>query len=1021
MKFNPNILSDPLGGLATQYGVPSCMVGLAKDALSLLPGNILGGMSQGLSEGKAAAQNAMSNIFNAIHDDLGILEFNTLTGKISLIGDSSQFGADGALNGIAKDIGFILGGAQAIWQAGQDISDQIEAISNCLDDFSKWLDATQDKADLIDKSDPEAAIARTKGKFLVYQNQIESAQDFINRVDETLANIESVLSDRTLNPDLIPVYATSGTIPEEDVSPIFRLTYGPPQAKKGQFLLSVDGIYYDSQNRTYASGSPVPTTKDLAFIPAQDRWKLDHSPNLGGRGTAYTLDDLSRYVDTLFDINSIDSNEFIKKYYDADHFLQVLEAQKNQTVSNLTKNIVNLTASGYSKESALYINYTEQIKSQNAAYNTKIKKRKKQIEVAVKAPDLFGVETMYAPGKVPINDFSFLSSINLDVEITKQKNLTFDHGEVSGIILPIVPTYVKSEGIASKVVLTPLEIPPQGIGENIEDDQELDFSKPSLSLVTQITTDGLQAVYNFADTNIQSPDSTVFNTLNCAALGEENRAQTVSDNVPLLYNKGLGIPYLAGIPRYKKPDANHEFKGETFNTYPFTVDGVGNYVKLPDTASFQDLMYSREGATIDLWTYMDKANSLKGGTKNFSSHPYDTSAFQFNLSSADGSWCDGQYTKVLLGCENTGGENLNTDSSAVILNRSSNNVRGMLMGLSRDLRMVRDSVFYAPPNDFTPTYYLKSVDSTDYDPAENENITGIWTLSSDSGNPKPEATVDASGTYSVRSGNNLSFVVTNAGYQYDSSAHEVSSVLWVSGNDGTTDYGPSAVSATINLEDNVSNLDYVFFVAPTQSYNTSDVGFVKGGGCSLDEDAPYLKFTVPSTTTVNGISLEDIESKFINLQIVFEPSEDLVKFYINSELVSQKAISQIFDVPEKSAPQVPSFAMPFNVATSSFYYSKQTVNQTAGVTLFDNGPKNYPQFTPWIVGGGWTDGRPVNLNTSSGGFLDAGSGIISSYNGWIGNLKIYNKALNTKELKANYEAQTNFFDNIDLSYDKSLT
>ena len=131
-------------------------------------------------------------------------------------------------------------------------------------------------------------------------------------------------------------------------------------------------------------------------------------------------------------------------------------------------------------------------------------------------------------------------------------------------------------------------------------------------------------------------------------------------------------------------------------------------------------------------------------------------------------------------------------------------------------------------------------------------------------------------------------------------------------------------------------------------------------------------------------------------------------------LFKEGTISSVFGVPVGKAPQVPSFIVPKTLTTSSFYYDESTVTQESDTTLFDSGPKTYPQFTPWVVGGGWTDGRPVSLSTSSGGFLDTGAGIISSYNGYIGSLKFYNKALDTEELKTNYISQKTFFENIDL-------
>ena len=66
------------------------------------------------------------------------------------------------------------------------------------------------------------------------------------------------------------------------------------------------------------------------------------------------------------------------------------------------------------------------------------------------------------------------------------------------------------------------------------------------------------------------------------------------------------------------------------------------------------------------------------------------------------------------------------------------------------------------------------------------------------------------------------------------------------------------------------------------------------------------------------------------------------------------------------------------------------------------------------MGGGWTDGQPVDLAASSGGFLDSGAGMISSYNGYVGSLKFYSKPLNKTEVITNYNAQRVFFENIDV-------
>ena len=1027
MKFNPNILSDPLGGVATQFGVPSCMVGLTKSALSLLPGDILGGMAQGISEGKMAAQNALGTIFEGIHDKLGILEYDTLTGKLNLIGDSSQNGVDGGVGGVLGSIGSfvgnVAGAGMALWQAGQNVMDQIDAVMNCLEEFQNFLDKGDNKSNFTSQSD----ITRTKGEFAVMKVQAQAAQDFITKCDETLDNINLIMGERAENPDLIPVFAPEDA-PPESVSPIFRLTYGPPKAIKGQYLLSVDGLYYDSQDRTYADGSPVPTTQDLSFVPAKDRWKLDHSPNLGGRGTSYSVKDLNDYVDTLFDLDKIDNTTSLQTYYADDHFLQVLEGQRNQTISTLNKNIAQLQVSGYSPESALHINYVQQIKSQNSAFNRKINKRKKQIEVAVKAPDLFGSETVFGPGEVPINDFSFLSSINLDVELDKQKGLVFDHGEISGLVLPIVPIYVHSEGKADKVVLTPLEVPPTGIGSNI-DGEELEAS-PMLSLTTNITVDGLKAIYNFSDVNAQNPDSNKFKTLNCVALGTEDRAQTVSTDLSLMYQKGLGIPYFTGIPKVNKPAATYEFYEQTWDTFPFEINGVGNYVKLPDTPTYQDLLYRKEGATIDVWTHIPGLNEEES-TTGFPSHPWDTSAFGFNFSSTGGKWCDAHYYRVLLGCENTGGEDLGLNQSSIILDRDSTNVRGLLMGFSRDPRMYyEDGIVQPGPSDWNirQNYggiLTSAMDVSGWKPsgATVNGITGIWTLSSLADNAPPQASIQASGTFKTAKVQGergvIQFTLTNPGDKYPVSSNGASCILWVSGYKGSTSYSPSNVGTYLSISPfnntlQMGSASTCFFIAPTQSYNTSAVGFVKNNKCQT-ETADLLKFVVSTEKEVGSTKFSNIKSEFVNLQIVFDVPNNRLKFYVNGVLFKEDALSDIFGTAVGESPQLPSFMIPPTYATSSFYYSKNNVDQAVGTEYFDKGPTNYPQFTPWIVGGGWTDGRPVSLDTSSGGFMDTGAGIISSYNGYVGNLKIYNRALNTEEITKNYEAQRAFFSNIDLS------
>ena len=377
-----------------------------------------------------------------------------------------------------------------------------------------------------------------------------------------------------------------------------------------------------------------------------------------------------------------------------------------------------------------------------------------------------------------------------------------------------------------------------------------------------------------------------------------------------------------------------------------------------------------------------------------------------------------------MGCENTGGENTYVDPSAVIVDRSSDSVRGMLMGFSRDPKMYYDgSSVVTGPNDFDPRYNFGGiVDSVsgNIDHSYGKGVSGTWGTSSNSKNPLPGAIKQASGIFlvdSITSGISFTLGVGQDGDGYTASSNNQRYWLYTTSGDN-----PQGMSATFGLsyfntgDDKTLNIgtpSTVFFIAPTRSYNTSSVGFTRGVGCArLSEQ--ILKFTVPDRLVVNNVKLMDCTSKFVNITIVFDVSKDLIKFYLNGSFLKSGSLSQTFGNTKFIPPQVPSFKVPSNQSTSSFEYASGTVTQGSNVTLFDNGPKNDKYFTPWIVGGGWTDGRDISLATSSGGFLDTGAGIMSSYNGYVGSLKMYGKALNKNEVVTNYNHQRKFFENMDL-------
>ena len=76
-------------------------------------------------------------------------------------------------------------------------------------------------------------------------------------------------------------------------------------------------------------------------------------------------------------------------------------------------------------------------------------------------------------------------------------------------------------------------------------------------------------------------------------------------------------------------------------------------------------------------------------------------------------------------------------------------------------------------------------------------------------------------------------------------------------------------------------------------------------------------------------------------------------------------------------------------------------------------------LTPWIVGGGYTDGMTniefgYDRNSSDGmNFLGSqDGGLRSGFNGFIGSFKLYKRALHPSEVLRNFNAQKGFFKNI---------
>ena len=884
MGLNPYLpLSPSLSNEDYSFGVPNCLLDIAREVLEALLGDALMALAMKIQEGILWAQSKIAILINKFLGWLGIIEYDALTGKLKFVTDG-VFGMDGFLGNFLGAIAGAIGALSAIADTIQQFTDEINALKACLEGFKDREEQLANGGG--SNVDREPTLEERIALF-----QINAIVDWIERANNQLNVINEIMEARGDDLD--------AGVDLEDDDPIFRLTYGPPKSTEGQFLLSVDGLYFDSQNRQYADGN-IPSIEDIGFVPDKSRWKLEHAPSLGGKGTLITVRDLNDYVDTLLDVEMVDDTLSMREHYDADHFLQQLEGQKAKVIKDIDSHKQQLIASGYAEDSAIYINSQQQVLSEIESFDVKIRKRKKQIELAVKSTDLFGSPTQFQPGEVPINDFSYLTDIHLKVALKKQRDMVVDHGEVSGVVLPLKAKFVDGENATNIVALAPIEVTKHGVGAMAQVTPVSSTIKPALTLNDPVATDHLVSIYNFINPSVVKPGSEEYNLTNCNNNPSEN-AQLVGRSVSQVFDKGLGLAKLEGIVRY----------GYDSDTSFPQVSSVGSYVKLKSSGRFEDLMYRKGGCSFDTWLHMPglgtERNTFEKSGGLLSTAVLDVS------SSAESAWTDFNYYKILLANENVGGSGY-MDFSSVTLDYSTETVRGMVMGFTRD---------------------------------------PIFTLSS-GGIPGPDT--DLGSTHGVLTGD-------------------------------------TAAST-------------VFFIAPTQSYSSSGASFIRKTECSPEDDQYFGHTVALDKTTDSGYKLSDCSSGFVHLSVVFDVGADKLKFFLNSELLDEALISEAFGVTEKHPVRVPTFKK-----DNSFQYDQTYTGMTGS---FSGGPNNNLYFTPWIIGGGWTDGHPIDISTSSGGFMGNRYGLYSGLTGYVTSFKIYDKPLLKAEVLKNYNAHKEFLDNIEL-------
>lgn len=673
--FNTIAGTGGIGGVGAAFGVPSCLLTLAQDVLGLLPTPILAIIVLSLKKGIQLADAVIKSIYGAIRDLFGIVEWLTGDGLFTWISDFFGLGLDqsvatalAALGGLVAAAGAATSLASQLYSNYQMVAGQLEKMKECIESLKNMTGAQTGISDT--PMDPEAFRKYVDDNYAADRYKAQSALAFIKAANDQVnfcngviaGRLNGTLEEPLFRPELCDLLEGTGLnvqcVTAEAAEPeIFRLVFGPPKSTHGQFILSRDGLYFDSQS-SGITPALVYLDNKKANSSRGNIWKFKHNPNLGGRGDEFSINDLKTYVKTILDPDTINESSYLQEYYNKDGFLQELIGNKNKRLYDLSAQLNDLQTDN--APNSIVLNFRQSIISETTNLSQKINKRKKQIELAVTLPNIYGTSVYYPPGEVPVNDFSYLGGMNINLDIQKQKALSFNQADVSGVVSPIKlsTTYVTSKVHSKNSNLDHLLIVEDGAGAIIYDGSSVSSTDAVvLHAENSLTTDSLFAMYNFLDTDVEDPSSTVFQLRNSASQTDDYYAQLVATGPDHVFTRGLGIPYLQGITKNS-------------NTTPAQPSALGSFIRLPNTSLFNDLLYNQNGASIDFWVHTpDLVTGISNGYN------------EGNVSS---------LFRLVLANENTGfnGQGSSLDTEYLSNNFGVEAVRGFVMGFTRDRRLV---------------------------------------------------------------------------------------------------------------------------------------------------------------------------------------------------------------------------------------------------------------------------------------------------------------------------------------------
>jgi hypothetical protein len=806
--------------------------------------------------------------------------------------------------------------------------------------------------------------------------------------------------------------------------PMFDLEFGPPVSTYNQYVLSEDGLYYDSRDGTVPRITPQPTSSTM--------WDLEFAPNKGGKGVQVSREDVLDVNGTIFsfDYTKGDGHPQVALFYKYDDLLKQFQEDKEAHLYQASSHIKELQSAGFGTTDAIMQSYVSQLGSISNIYDLKIKKRRKQLSLAA----LFGA-----------SKFSVTSET---------------HPLGPGVFLEFSP--------------------PQG--KAFEYKLDFEDTPPHLLNVQFITTQSGDSVMYDTSTNTIVDDAKVTNVL--ARIGSWSQIPRIPVN-DFSYLKGstVDIEFQKNITLFSE-----DLEDIILPFRPRYVVGINKPVTTSqglnvDPPAVADWVHPPSGTSVSASPPLMKSltdnivtndlvlcyNFLDPGSITAPS----SSTYALNNAAEGSPRMDGKFVSFDksfsfpsgVGIAYLGGVLYDTQEKHNALFPST---KGSFVRLPTSTKDIDEKKF--------PTSGVKSLENLFYTqngatvefwchvPSSFEGLTDShrYRIVLGGENSSPQSGFVAAGMNQAQAGT-LANKTTGLiiGFRDKGSPNSIAN--W------TKDYNPTYADK--------STSGFEFVVLPTVGQNTTQEGVSKNWGHSIciaetfdpstfspsASQVTELGFMVPSgLQTPKGDTIMKIDNEFMHFAVTFDYTADAVSVYLDGELLQTSSITTTFGVP------VDRFSLPTSVKMDTSLGEEIIENPPysesfLGPNILDEKVSPIrtplPAFTPWILGGGYSDNIPAPIGSEFKpmGFLGSNTNHThnkvspgASYNtvvmtdtaganhtfisgqhspplssskedriiprsgldGFLGSFKIYAKPLTKDEIKKNFKAQKEFFKTI---------